>query len=248
MIFYLKKISGLLFFLSIAFATYSQSIDELSDQDIQKFMQQAQESGMSEEQLAAAAASKGFTASDIVKFKDRMEKLNSSKKAVGVKSSLNERTVDSTEIQASQRDNKKQVIEEKAEDRRMKIFGLNIFNNQTLNFEPNLNIPTPKNYILGTNDELSIDITGYAYAHYDAKVNPDGNIKIENLNPIFVAGQTLEQAKLKITQRLKTLFGGLGNGGLSADVTLSRIRSIKVTVIMRRYLLAPTLFLSGYRI
>jgi polysaccharide biosynthesis/export protein len=227
--YFLKLLVIVSFFLG--HSLYAQSVDELSDEDIQKFMQQAQESGMNEEQLAAAAAAKGFTASDIVKFKERIEKLKSSKKAVGIKSSLNQRTVDSTDIQASERDNKKQVIDEKAEDRRMKIFGLNIFNNQTLNFEPNLNIATPKNYVLGTNDELSIDITGYAYAHYDAKVNPDGNIKIENLNPIFVAGQTLEQAKMKIVQRLKTLFGGLGNGGLSADVTLSKIRSIKVTVI-----------------
>jgi polysaccharide biosynthesis/export protein len=222
--YFLKLLVIVSFFLG--HSLYAQSVDELSDEDIQKFMQQAQESGMNEEQLAAAAAAKGFTASDIVKFKERIEKLKSS-----IKSSLNQRTVDSTDIQASERDNKKQVIDEKAEDRRMKIFGLNIFNNQTLNFEPNLNIATPKNYVLGTNDELSIDITGYAYAHYDAKVNPDGNIKIENLNPIFVAGQTLEQAKMKIVQRLKTLFGGLGNGGLSADVTLSKIRSIKVTVI-----------------
>ncbi|MDP1815382.1 MAG: SLBB domain-containing protein [Leadbetterella sp.] len=220
-----------LLFLQISWVSFAQSVDELSDEDIQKFMQQAQESGMSEEQLAAAAAAKGFTPSDIIKFKERMTKLQSDKKSVGVKNSTRERTVDSTDIEASIRDSKRQIIDEKAETRRLKIFGLSIFNNQTLNFEPNLNIATPRNYVLGTNDELSIDITGYAYAHYDAKVNADGNIKIENLNPIFVAGQTLEQAKIKIVQRLKTLFGGLGSGGLSADVTLSKIRSIKVTVI-----------------
>lgn len=228
-----KYFTFLLLLCSLFFGhgVFAQSVDELSDEDIQKFMQQAQESGMSEEQLAAAAAAKGFTPSDIIKFKERMTKLQSDKKSVGVKNSTRERAVDSTEIESSKRDSKKQIIDEKAETRRLKIFGLNIFNNQTLNFEPNLNIATPRNYVLGTNDELSIDITGYAYAHYDAKVNADGNIKIENLNPIFVAGQTLEQAKIKIVQRLKTLFGGLGNGGLSADVTLSKIRSIKVTVI-----------------
>lgn len=220
-----------LFLFVLSLDSLAQSVDELSDEDIQKFMQQAKESGMSEEQLVAAAAAKGFTASDIVKFKERMTKLQSDKKSVGVKSSLNQRGVDSTDIETSKRENKKQIIDDEGEKKRMKIFGLNIFNNQTLNFEPNLNIATPKNYVLGTNDELSIDITGYAYAHYDAKVNADGNIKIENLNPIFVSGQTLEQAKIKIVQRLKTLFGGLGNGGLSADVTLSKIRSIKVTVI-----------------
>jgi polysaccharide biosynthesis/export protein len=210
---------------------FAQSVDELSDTEIQAFMQQAQSSGMSEEQLMAAAAAKGYTASDMLKFKDRMTKLQSAKKSVGLKNSTGNRGVDSTEIVSSIRESKKQIIDEKAEAKRLKIFGLNIFNNQTLNFEPNLNIATPKNYVLGTNDELSIDITGYAYAHYDAKVNPDGNIKIENLNPIFVSGQTLEQAKVKIVQRLKTLFGGLGGGGLSADVTLSKIRSIKVTII-----------------
>ncbi len=194
-------------------------------------MQQAQESGMSEEQLAAAAAAKGFTASDIVKFKDRMSKLSADKKSVGVKNSTDLRTVDSTDIRTAKREVKQQVIEEKAEAKRMKIFGLNIFNNQTLNFEPNLKIATPKNYVLGTDDEISIDITGYAYAHYNAKISTEGTIKIENLSPIFLSGQTLEQAKTKIVQKLKSLFGGLATGGLSADVTLTKIRSIKVNVI-----------------
>ena len=217
-----------LFFLQISWSSFAQSVDDLSDDEVKKFLQQAQASGMTEEQLMIAAAAKGYTASDIAKFKEKA--LQATKKTTVIKATPT-RTVDSTEIETSNRANKKQVIDVIAEAKRMKIFGLNIFNNQTLNFEPNLNIATPRNYVLGTNDELSIDITGYAYAHYDAKVNADGNIKIENLNPIFVAGQTLEQAKIKIVQRLKTLFGGLGNGGLSADVTLSKIRSIKVTVI-----------------
>jgi polysaccharide biosynthesis/export protein len=217
-----------LLFLQISWSSFAQSVDDLSDEEVKKFIQQAQASGMTEEQLMVAAAAKGYTASDIAKFKEKA--LQANKKTTAIKPTPT-RTVDSTEIETSNRANKKQVIDVIAEAKRMKIFGLNIFNNQTLNFEPNLNIATPRNYVLGTNDELSIDITGYAYAHYDAKVNADGNIKIENLNPIFVAGQTLEQAKIKIVQRLKTLFGGLGNGGLSADVTLSKIRSIKVTVI-----------------
>ncbi|MGL4632498.1 MAG: SLBB domain-containing protein, partial [Leadbetterella sp.] len=57
-------------------------------------------------------------------------------------------------------------------------------------------------------------------------------IRIENLNPIFVSGLSIDQAKEKIVQRLKTLFGGLSNsGGLTADVTISKIRSIRVSVI-----------------
>jgi polysaccharide biosynthesis/export protein len=230
----LKKIVAFLFLFSLVFKGYptlAQSVDELSDVEIQQFIRQAQESGMTEDQLMAAAASKGYTASDILKFKERMTKLGAEKKTERVKAPNNLREVDSTDIETAKRENKRQILDQKEEEKRLKIFGLNIFNNTTLNFEPNLSIATPKNYVLGTNDELSIDITGYAYAHYTAKVSPEGTIKVENLSPIFVSGQTLEQAKAKIIQKLKTLFGGLGSAGLQADVNLSKIRSIKVNVI-----------------
>ncbi|MFC3812353.1 SLBB domain-containing protein [Lacihabitans lacunae] len=219
------------FFLIISFTTAAQSVDDMSDKEIISFLQKAQESGMSEEQIISIAATKGYTASDISKFKDRINKIQSPKNTTNTNSQLVSRSVDSTQIISSNKTRNESVVDKAAEERRSKIFGLNIFNNQTLNFEPNLNIATPKNYILGTNDEISIDITGYAYAHYESKVSPDGTIKIENLSPIFVAGQTLEQAKTKITQRLKSIFGGLGSKGLNADVSLTKIRSISVTVI-----------------
>jgi polysaccharide biosynthesis/export protein len=218
-------------FLIISFTTAAQSVDDMSDKEIISFLQKAQESGMSEEQIISIAATKGYTASDISKFKDRINKIQSPKNTTNTNSQVASRGVDSTQIISSNKTRNESVVDKAAEERRSKIFGLNIFNNQTLNFEPNLNIATPKNYILGTNDEISIDITGYAYAHYESKVSPDGTIKIENLSPIFVAGQTLEQAKTKITQRLKSIFGGLGSKGLNADVSLTKIRSISVTVI-----------------
>jgi polysaccharide biosynthesis/export protein len=218
-------------FLIISFTTAAQSVDDMSDKEIISFLQKAQESGMSEEQIISIAATKGYTASDISKFKDRISKIQSTKNTTNTNSQIAPRGVDSTQIISSNKIRNENVVDKAAEERRSKIFGLNIFNNQTLNFEPNLNIATPKNYILGTNDEISIDITGYAYAHYESKVSPDGTIKIENLSPIFVAGQTLEQAKTKITQRLKSIFGGLGSKGLNADVSLTKIRSISVTVI-----------------
>lgn len=226
-----SKIFLLLIFLFSFNISFSQSLETLSDKEIISFLQKAQESGMSEEQIISIAATKGYTASDISKFKDRINKIQSPKNTTNTNSQVASRGVDSTQIISSNKTRNESVVDKAAEERRSKIFGLNIFNNQTLNFEPNLNIATPKNYILGTNDEISIDITGYAYAHYESKVSPDGTIKIENLSPIFVAGQTLEQAKTKITLRLKSIFGGLGSKGLNADVSLTKIRSISVTVI-----------------
>lgn len=231
-----KKLFGfsvILFTLFISSNSYSQSVDELSDDQIQQFMKQAQESGMSEEQLMAAAATKGFTASDIVKFKERITKLQSDKKSVGATNSTNtERKVNDT-LAVEKKTPRELKKEDSIATRREKIFGLSLFNNKKLSFEPNLRIPTPKNYILGVDDELSISITGFAYKNYTAKISPEGTVQIENLSPIYVNGLTIEQARERIVNRLKTLYAGLSTsgGGLSADVTLGNIRSIKVTVI-----------------
>ena len=39
-----------------------------------------------------------------------------------------------------------------------KVFGRDIFNNKNLTFEPQMNIATPQNYVLGPGDEIIIDI------------------------------------------------------------------------------------------
>ena len=40
------------------------------------------------------------------------------------------------------------------------IFGHNIFDNEYLTFEPNINVATPDNYRLGAGDEVIIDVWG----------------------------------------------------------------------------------------
>lgn len=231
----LRKIYIILLLLIPLTTALAQSVDELSDEQIQQFMKQAQESGMTEEQLAAAAAAKGFTASDIVKFKERMMRLQADKKTVGAvnTTNTNRKLNDTTTVQVQKLTPKQLAKEDSTAERRNKIFGLSLFNNEKHTFEPNLRIPTPKGYILGADDELTITITGFAYKNYTAKISPEGTIQIENLSPIYVNGLTIEQARERIVNRLKTLYGGLNtNGGsLSADVTLGNIRSIKVTVI-----------------
>lgn len=230
-----RSISKLFLFVFISLfgisSIYAQSVDELSDDQIQQFMKQAQESGMTEEQLMAAAAAKGFGSADIAKFKERMAKVQT-----GKKSPVNTNTVD-TERKVNDTTSTKSVRQQVKEDssliRREKYFGLNIFNNKKITFEPNLRIPTPKNYVLGTGDELNISITGFAVQTYKAKVSPEGTVQIDILSPIYVSGLTIEQARERIINRLKSRFAGLNSsgGGLYADITLGNIRSISVTVI-----------------
>jgi protein involved in polysaccharide export with SLBB domain len=212
-------------------SVYAQSVDELSDDQIQQFMKQAQESGMSEDQLMAAAAAKGFGSADISKFKDRMTKLQADKKGpVNTNTTDTERRLNDTTSTKSVR---QQIKEDSSAIRREKYYGLNLFNNKKIIFEPNLRIPTPKTYVLGTGDELNISITGFAAQTYKAKVSPEGTVQLDILSPIFVSGLTIEQASERIINRLKSRFAGLNSsgGGLYADITLGNIRSISVTVI-----------------
>jgi len=235
----ISRFSLFVFISLLGFSSvYAQNVNELSDDQIQQFMKQAQESGMSEEQLMAAAAAKGFSSADIAKFKERMTKLPVNKK-VGTNSNTSdtERRLTDTERRLNDSTSTKNVIPQTKEDssaiRREKYYGLNLFNNKKIVFEPNLRIPTPKNYILGTGDELNISITGFAAQTYKVKVSPEGTVQLDILSPIYVSGLTIEQARERIINRLKSRFAGLNisGGGLYADITLGNIRSISVTVI-----------------
>ena len=61
------------------------------------------------------------------------------------------------------------------------VFGREIFSNKNLSFEPDLNIPTPKNYILSAGDELLINVWGDSELNLKLKVSPEGTILIPNL-------------------------------------------------------------------
>ncbi len=119
---------------------------------------------------------------------------------------------------------------------RKKLYGFNIFNNSNISFETSLKIPTPKNYVLGTDDELLIDINGFSEEHYNLSVTPEGYIKVPKVGNIFVSGITIEEAKKRIVDRLSKIYVGLKsyNGAVSnttATVSLGSIRTIKVTIL-----------------
>lgn len=133
----------------------------------------------------------------------------------------------------SNKDKKDSLLTEKPEmPKKVKIFGSNLFNNETLTFEPNLRIATPKSYQLGPDDELNVDIFGDVLDNYKLKVSPEGTVKVLNLSPIYVNGLTVDAASERIIGRLRQLYQGLNHpgSGASAQVTLGNVRSIKVTL------------------
>ncbi len=113
-----------------------------------------------------------------------------------------------------------------------KIFGLEIFNNGVLTFEPNLRIATPKNYIVGPDDELTVNIYGYQEANYKLSVSPDGDVVIPLIGSIYVSGLTIEQASKKIKDKLAANgYSNIRTGLTKVNLSITKIRSIRVSVI-----------------
>ncbi len=111
------------------------------------------------------------------------------------------------------------------------VFGSYLFSSQNLTFEPKLNIPTPQNYILGTYDELVIDVSGLYEANYKLKVSPEGLIRIPNVGPLKVAGIKMEDATRIIKNQISKVYSGVSSGETKVNVTLGSIRSIRIAVV-----------------
>ena len=115
------------------------------------------------------------------------------------------------------------------------VFGLDFFNNPKINFTPNLNVATPKTYVLGPGDNLIIDIWGASEITYDLEVDRYGAIKIEKIGPVYVGGLQINDAKNKIISYLKKIYSGIdnveGSYKVYTDVSVSRVRTVNVNII-----------------
>ena len=198
-------------------------IDALSDDDITKLKQQLQQSGLSEIQAEQMALQRGLPASEAAKLKVRLASGSNTSTPKTSGSKPLGRTIDTSSL------NTNFSVEKELKST---IFGSELFNNNKLIFEPDLRIATPKNYTIGPDDELVIDIFGYQEANYRLPVSAEGTINIPLIGAISVNGLTVEQATKRIKDKMqKNGYGSLANGQTQVQISIGKIRTIKVTVI-----------------
>lgn len=213
------------------------NVDDLSDQQIISYIQQAEGSGYTEAQLEAFARQRGMPEIQISKLRRRVEQL----KAGGIQqnaSVANQSTVGGRQqvvmnegevfgkLANSENSNSLNEIQRK-------IFGYDIFQSDNLTFAPNLNIPTPKNYVLGPGDEIHIDLWGATQAAETYVVSTEGTIRPEKLRPIYVNGMTIEEFEDLVDDRLSAIYSGLNadEPTIFFKVTLGNIRTINVSIV-----------------
>lgn len=210
-------------------------VDELSDEQVAELLKRANEAGLGVDEFLQMAQLRGMPSTEAEKLRLRIQDLDSSGSA--------KRTTN-----ASSRDPRQQVdINEIArglyqpQDEMMvaasgnEIFGTSLFyqKNRRLSFEPSLNQATPKSYILGPGDVVFVDIYGQSEQYYEATVNPDGFVLLDNIGPVSVSGKTIEEATGIIKSRVSRFYPGLSgsNPNTFLQVTLGNVRTIKVHIL-----------------
>ena len=95
---------------------------------------------------------------------------------------------------------------EQQEKEKTRIFGHDIFNNEALSFEPNMNIATPADYRLGPGDAVAVEIYGASQQSIDATITPDGYITIDGFGPVQISGLTVAQANARLRSQLSSRY------------------------------------------
>ncbi|HVW14763.1 MAG TPA: SLBB domain-containing protein [Mucilaginibacter sp.] len=209
------------------------NVNELSDSQITQLLQQAQAAGYSDQQLLQEASNRGLPQDQVQILKRRIASIRSA----GYREEGNQDTALTQPRKLNYKPDTSQDTSQRVQPRadlfktfQPKIFGADLFRNKNLTFEPNLNLATPVNYIIGPNDQININIYGRSVANWKLTVSPEGNINIPGTGLINVSGKTIEQATQIIKGRLAANNYAINNG-TSVLVSLGNIRSIKVIMV-----------------
>jgi len=210
-------------------------VDDLSDAQIQAYLQQAQASGLSEAEMEQMALQRGMPSAEVEKLRKRIERIKQgpgaayNEPAVATQRPVvNRRVTDSSSLINNV------AADSLSEDFTMtdslEIFGSNLFSGQSSRFESNLRMATPSDYIIGPDDQILIDIYGKSEAFHSLTVTPEGNIVIPHVGVVSVNGLTMEAATARIEQRMKAVYPAIEIGDTRILVSLGNIRTIKVVI------------------
>lgn len=106
-------------------------------------------------------------------------------------------------------------------------FGADIFKNGSGNLDSlPTDLPAGPDYVLGTGDGLSINVTGSVSRRFNVAVDREGRIPLPEAGAVLVAGYTMADAQKLIQNELSKQFRDV-----TADVSLTRIRTVRVYVV-----------------
>src|SRR6266700_6110867 len=118
-------------------------------------------------------------------------------------------------------------VQASAHQRPTERFGLEVFRN-TANDPPAIpmDLPVGPDYVIGPGDGLEIDLWGGVSQRLFRVVDREGRVSLPEAGPLLVGGRSLSDAQQAVQQVLRTQYRDI-----SADVSLSKLRTVRVYVV-----------------
>ncbi|MFT3844278.1 MAG: SLBB domain-containing protein [Lacibacter sp.] len=198
---------------------------QISDIQLQQYVQQAQANGLTEDQLLLEFQKRGMPETEVQLLLTRIKNLSGS-----VTGSTSGNLAAEIKSPGKRTLKGEQTIFQPLEIK-SRVFGADLFAGADPLFVPNLKMATPRNYVLGPEDELQLDIYGYNISSQKLVVSPDGFVNIKYAGLINLSGLTIEQATGVIKSRLTKYYPTLSSGDTKIQLTLGSIRTIQVTIV-----------------
>ncbi len=118
-------------------------------------------------------------------------------------------------------------VQAEAPNQPLERFGLDVFRKGAANpdYIP-MDLPVGPSYVVGPGDSLSIDLWGGISQRLLRTVDREGRVVLPEAGPVLVSGRTLGDVQETVQRTLRTQFQDV-----SADVSLLRLRSVRVYVV-----------------
>ena len=106
-------------------------------------------------------------------------------------------------------------------------FGMQIFENGTRDLQMiPMDMPVGPDYVIGPGDGISVDLWGSVSQKFSRVVDREGRLSLPEVGPLLVAGKSLGDVQQAVQRTLRTQFRDV-----SADVSLSRLRTVRVYIV-----------------
>ena len=224
----------LLFVLSLGLVTTAYG-QRMTDEQVLQYAIGQKKAGASETEIATRLLRQGATMEQIERMRQQYAQQitkagmdDTVDNAIGdaqARMRTNTDPVDNA-ITTNQGANAPTYVPEALSPSGKRVFGRDVFNNAALTFEPQMNIATPQNYVLGPGDQLIVDIYGDTQKNEMLTVSPDGDVTVPDYGPIHVSGLSVSSAQSRIRRSLGSYYSGS-----NIKVTVGQTRSIMVNVM-----------------
>lgn len=228
---------------------------QMSDDQVVQYVKSAQQMGKNQKQITTELMRRGVTKEQVERIQKKYENSKSgspqsntqdekrsrqrgemSGVVKGLRTTSETYSARQTDVAGESlqmMDNRSLSQKKETEDPTSQIYGHNIFTNDNLTFEPNVNVATPENYRLGPGDEVIIDVWGASETTIRQTISPEGSILVNNLGPVYLSGKTVKEANNYLKQEFARIYSGVTGNVPSTQVklTLGEIRSIQVNVM-----------------